>query len=316
MKKLFLFTIVILFAAFAVFPDYAFATTYRVLDEVTGLPEGSEENSIEKATNDYVSIVSGVYYDVQMDAYCYDISGAQKAITANVMKGMVVTEPVAITISDGISYTLFRNGSEYTEEDISAISRAGSYNFNVLVNGISTPVLNFTIVGSVSGTIDSYSLPAGFVLDGVYFNGELIQTEGTLADFTDEGAYIVEYHNYLTDIPYALTVDIDHTPPVLALEAVGEDSIAHGPVDISDIEDGASISIVCNDTGLSYSYTLTEPGNYYIVIQDAAGNTNSYAFTIQVYFNTSSMVFFGIMILLAVLLVVYIFRSRTKTRVR
>ena len=316
MKRIICLLLTLLLIASCSVPVFSTSVDFSysgVIDPVTGMPDSSVSDV--GYGEQYIRIVNGIYYDVSAQEFCYSISGGENVLRSNVMNGMIVTDPVTISLTEGFTGELFRNGVA-AEGELSPVTEPGSYCLNMSENGVSRTVLSFTIVSENGANIEAYTVPAGFFITEVYLDGVLVQSETDTADLTKEGTYSIDYFCYLTQMPYHLVFTIDHTPPVLALAEVDENSIAHGPVDISDLEENCQISITCNDKEVSYSGRLTESGNYYIVLCDAAGNRNSYAFTIQVYFNASSIIFFGIIILLAVLLVIFIFRSRGKTRVR
>jgi hypothetical protein len=131
----------------------------------------------------------------------------------------------------------------------------------------------------------------------------------------EDGFYRVQYECARNGMSYTLQTTVDHTPPTLALENV-VNGLARGPVDISDLEEGCKIGITLNGGDMSYRNELTLSGDYEIILQDPAGNLTNYAFSILVYFDVNSLVFFGLVVLLIAGTGVYLYMERKNMRVR
>jgi hypothetical protein len=125
----------------------------------------------------------------------------------------------------------------------------------------------------------------------------------------------VQYECARNGLSYNLQTIIDHTPPTLALENV-VNGLARGPVDISDLEEGCKIGITLNGGKMSYREELTLSGDYKIILQDEAGNLTDYEFSILVYFDLSSWIFFAMVMLAVVGTGVYLYLERKRMRVR
>ena len=61
---------------------------------------------------------------------------------------------------------------------------------------------------------------------------------------------------------------------------------------------------------------LTQSGKYQIELADEAGNKTTYTFTILVYFDGNSWLFFGLVFMACVGVVIYLLHSRKHLRVR
>jgi hypothetical protein len=61
---------------------------------------------------------------------------------------------------------------------------------------------------------------------------------------------------------------------------------------------------------------LTLSGDYKIILLDEAGNYTNYAFTIQVYFDRNSGIFFALVLLVICGTGIYLLRERKRVRVR
>ena len=283
-----------------------------VIDSYTGLPAGqfAVPEGVER-----VQLSSSSYYDFTARRFIYTFSSGME-VSSTAANGMVTTGPVSVTLSAGAVGRLYRDGEALEETDYSALQTPGSYVLSVNTNaGVTAEPLQFTIVGDVTGALEQYTLPAGFVFTDARRDGTAIEFDAGQAALTEEGKYELTYVCEGTGVSYALNTEIDHTPPVLALSGVA-DGVAKGPVDISDLEPGTTIRIELDGRDVGYATELTQSGSYHLWLRDKAGNTAEYQFRIQVYMNTSA--FFAVILAAAVILglIIFIVYSRNKLRVR
>lgn len=288
------------------------------IDPFSGLPADKSGSATETSREDgLISISAGVYYDSVKRTFAHDISEVLPAMLyCTVPDGTVTDEMVSITVPGGCSAQLYRNGVQLDSPNFSAISKPGSY--VLCISGStadSIQPLRFTIVDEVTGLIDSYRMPDGFLISAVTLNGDPVPYSAAEADLSREGNYSVQYRCEAADLNWRLDVTTDHTPPQLRLEAV-TDGYAKGPVDISDVEEGASVFVELDGKSIAYEKTLTRSGAYRIVLTDKAGNTTEYRFTILVYFNVSSYIFIAVLVIFIIALLVYLRVSSKRLRVR
>jgi hypothetical protein len=293
------------------------------INSFTGEPADQSRPSVNE---DRIPVVSGVYYDRTMRAYLYNLGGSlDAAVSSNVMDGMIVNEAVYIKSPKGMAVRLYCNGKIQEDADLSLIEAPGQYVLEARVLGEQyVRVMSFTIVGATTGLISSYRMPAGFVIKNVEMtvegeNGEKVDGkpvwDRSKVSMSKDGAYRVQYECTRNGMSYTLQTVIDHTPPKLALENV-VNGLAKGPVDISDLEEGCKIGITLNGGKMSYREELTLSGDYEILLMDEAGNLTEYAFTILVYFDANSWVFFGVVLLSLAGIGIYLYMERKRMRVR
>ncbi len=275
--------------------------------------ESSGVSTSAETSDTQVLLGNSVYYDTEKQLYLYDTEIGW--VESNIMDGMVVSEAVTLTSDNSSSLILYKDGERIPQQNTASFSDNGyyvvQYNDN---NGVTQTIMDFTIVGELTGLIDSYELPNGFSVTEATRDDTAISKSSTI-DMTKEGEYHIAYQCDKTGVAYTLDVGIDHTAPVLALEAV-ENGVAKGPVDISDLEDGATAAITLDGKKTSYKQKLTQSGDYEITVMDAAGNATSYTFTIRIYLDSSAYV--SIIIVLAILAGVagYMVFERKKLRTR
>ena len=280
------------------------------------VPVDSMNGEISQAAGDLyaglIGISQNVYYDSETGLYRYIVNEqAGKYVTCSVADNMVVNGGVSLFIEDNLVYTIYRNNSKVEDIDEESISRPGNYTLFVGDERI----LSFTIVGEYD-SITAFTAPEGFYITEVIRDNEPISSEGSMVDMTGEGEYRVSYACDSNKMSYTFRTIVDHTAPILALSAVDEDGKARGAVDISDLEDGATLTVIHEGKEIEPEGTeLIQNGNYQLIVTDRAGNVTNYSFLIMLYFNMSSIAFFVLIILSFLGVAAYIIISGKRIRV-
>lgn len=265
-------------------------------------------------TDDLVELHNAVY-NRSDGMYHYTVESSGAEILTNIVDGMVTTEPVCFEIPTGVTCQLYYEGRQVTNPDYTNLTVPGRYLLDVSGSTQSYQALKFTIVNSVTGILDEYRMPVDFEVREVRFNGQSISSGMSSVDLMQEGKYEITYYCRPTLKDYRLDITIDHTPPTLALEAVVDD-LAKGPVDLSDLEEWSSLYVEHNGKAIHPTRRLSESGAYVVTVTDRAGNSTTYKFRIQFYFNISSLAFF-IMIVVAVAAVsIYLVIYQKRMRIR
>ena len=78
----------------------------------------------------------------------------------------------------------------------------------------------------------------------------------------------------------------------------------------------AHITIYHDGEKIGKKDVLTESGEYFIELADEAGNKTTYSFTILIYFDGNSWLFFLLIISSCVAIIIYLVHSRKHLRVR
>ena len=281
------------------------------IDKFTG--EALSEETSEVGGNQ-IQINRQVMYDREKRAFLHTTQREQTY--SNVASGMTTTETVWLLVPEGVPFLLYKDGILMEEEKYSDISEPGAY--ALISNEITEnkEVMHFTIVAPVTGQLSRFQVPEGFAISSALCNGIKIPFERTYVDMENEGEYDISYRCPVTESMYLFRVTVDHTPPVLALAEVMEDGIAKGPVDISDLEEGAQIGIWLNNKLIPQEQILTRSGKYHLVVTDAAGNMTEYDFMIRGYFNTNSKILIFVILAACAGIGIYALYSRRHMRIR
>lgn len=293
-------------------PAYADFGYSGELDIETGEPL---ETTTSDAYSTRVTVSDGVTYDRDRQGYLYTV-GSTAQLLSTVADGMIVRGEVRLEPDDGVEVTLYKNGTALEQPDLTHISDIGDYVVEATVNAQKYRPLTFSIVGETTCRLSGYTMPTGFSITNVTLDGEEIYYDRSYVSMEKEGYYVISYSCPRNGKTYSLDVTVDTTPPTLALAEVDERGQARGPVSLADIESGASIAITLDGKAINYTSELTESGEYQITLMDKAGNVTTYNFTILLYFNWSSLLFFAIVIGIAVAVCIYIVISRKTLTVR
>lgn len=282
------------------------------IDRYTGEVYGEEAAS----ENNIVYLNTTCYFDRENGMFHYLLKEGEKAsIACSVANGMAVNGKVTVAIDPSIPVALYKDGSplKKEEEEIS-FEDAGEYliEYEGAGNLVSSHI-RFTILGKYS-SMEQFELPEGFEMINITCEDKPLGAL-PIADMKKDGKYVVEYQCSITGNHYQFTTHVDHTPPTLLLAAVDEEGKARGPVDLSDLEAGASLYVTRDNQEIQPGTVLTESGRYTVIVTDLAGNATEYKFTILVYLNSGSTIFLTILGAMLVIFVIYMIRYKKRFRV-
>ena len=284
------------------------------VDTVTGEPIEIAETE-EKQTKS-VKIKDGSTYDRNNSMFIYKVTGG--AIGVSVCDGMIVTSPVYFAKTGEINIAIYRNGSKYSDIPTS-VSDPGTYVILTWDKETEEQVMSFQIVATTTGVISQYLVPNGFTVMSVALNGTQVNRGYGAVDMSEEGYYEISYRCNATSVDYNLYVTIDHTPPDVRFEGVDSKNRAQGPVTLKGLADGDEVYIKLNDedeVSLDYKNQLTQSGSYHVVVSDAAGNYITKDFVIMIYLNVKGVFFFSLIVVIIIGVIVALYISRKRLRVR
>lgn len=96
----------------------------------------------------------------------------------------------------------------------------------------------------------------------------------------DEGSYLIHIED-MDNNEIVFEFIIDKTDPVVEIEGVTQDGVTNNPVTISWNEGKGWIVIGDEITLIDSGTTFTEDGDYYIIVEDEAGNNTQFGFKID-----------------------------------
>lgn len=259
-----------------------------------------------------------MYYDMLTHDFAYPVSETGLTVHANVADGMVVRGPVSIT---GTMLQAYRNSKPF-DGSLTGLDTPGEYVIQSQVGSESLRLLSFTIVAATTSEINAYSAPSGMYFTNASRDGREIPFDRFEVPMQEDGAYLIEYECIETGISYSLDVTIDRQGPELSFSgSIDEDNRVHSALLVSGIEadgairvnlDGVDLDLTPNTDG---TLELTDSGRYYIEAFDAAGNRTEYSYTILIYLNSSSVVFFILLFVSIAAVVAYILIKRKRLKI-
>lgn len=281
------------------------------LDLYTGKPTAVEANK----TSGIVTITDNEKYNLETHMFLFSVNGG--TFGCSVADKMVTNSPVSIEREGEFNVAIYRNGTKLNGIP-STVSDAGNYTVITWDDNSESQLMTFQIVGSVTGTMDQYVLPEGFVASTVLVDGIEAPRSFGVIDMTEEGYYEIRYSCNATKITYDLAVSIDHIPPQITLQGLDKDNRARGPVTVQGLQKGDTVSATLDDEKVSMKdgNKFTESGQYTILVTDNAGNVTRKDFQILLYLNVKSVVFLIIFVVLVAGVFVALYITRKNLRVR
>ena len=282
-------------------------------DILTGQPVQEAANTVQEA-----SVSDSVNYDLSANMFRYDVDGTDYSVFASVAPNMVTTQAVTVIPDEKVDAALYLNGERLDQDFSESLKEPGKYDLVIEQVDSEFQLFSFTIVGAKTGLFNVYQMPPGFYATEVIRDGEAqqIRQAGTV-DLSVEGEYQITYRCSATNIDYHLDVEVDHTPPVIALEGAA-DGYASGPVVVTGIEDTDTVTVLFNGepVRMPINNTLVSPGDYELTVTDDAGNSIQETLTIRMYLNRQGLIFSIIAVALIAALVIYVYVIRKRLRVQ
>ena len=264
-------------------------------------------------------ISPGMGYDAAREQFVFALTDGTE-LFCSAADGMIVTGRVILNYSGPFALTVYRNGATVDMTGSGELRDPGVY---VVAVGSETAsrICSFTLLGSSTNMIHSYTVPEGFLLRGAERDGQEIEYSRYTVEMEQEGKYVVRYRCPLIDMDYTLSVTIDRTPPNLILSGtLGRDGGVHSAVEVLGLEPGDALYVTRDGEGMRVNaaddVVLTETGAYTVTAADAAGNTVSYDFTIMLYLNTNAVVFILLFAAVVASIFIYAFWKRKTLKVR
>ncbi len=288
-----------------------------ILDQRTGqAPEntGTDDNNV-------IMITETMGYDTEQRMYVNYVQGDKnKRYYSSLPNGIITNGSISFQMGTRHQYVLYRNGDRVTDADIYNIVQEGAYVMETYGQGNSEgDRFEFTIVQSMTNSMEWFNIPEGFSYISVNVNGEQAAApSGTSSQMSSDGRYIYEFGCDTVGTSYRVEVEKDTVAPRLELQGVLGD-IARGPVTMSRIGEEESVIEVVRDgqsINVPYNLILEDYGDYTVTIRDEAGNSSEYRFTIQMYFTMTSILVFALLIIIVAGLGGYYHYVKSHLRVR
>ena len=163
----------------------------------------------------------------------------------------------------------------------------------------------FRIISQPTNSIAVFNFPEGFGLTAAYRDGQPIEaTAERFHRFTRDGDYAFILHDTISAAPaQTVLLTIDTTPPLVTMEGGPKWGVTDQPVSIT-AEPGAALMVYRDGIELMHIDEFSQPGSYFVIASDSAGNVTSFEFVIT--FTPSRTYVLLAMLIAAAASVVYI----------
>lgn len=212
----------------------------------------------------------------------------------NTVDGFVSNDDVVIKANEELTINLSKDGETFAYEFGASITEEGNYiahisdaygnTAEVSFRVLKTTVLNdfahdFTGVNIVSSTCNGEPCELNFAADGKY---EITATDG--------------------EKEYTFVVILDRVAPEIVLNGAENGGETKSEVVVESISEAADITVYFNGEKIEYRVgaSVSELGEYRVVVTDAAGNTREYTFTIVYGLNGGAIALIVIFVLFIV----------------
>ena len=271
------------------------------IDPATNEPYADENQQATEETG-RVALTATCSYDWNSHDYVYTMEGTLNEVHCTAADGQILSQAVTVSTGSDTSVVVYRNGQEYTDS-LTGITAPGEYVVQVRNGSDRTRIFSFTLVGKSTNGLQPFTVPDSFFIREATCDGADVPYDRYNVYTDTEGTYRIVYECVPTGIGYTVETTIDRTAPVPVFSGKIDDQnrvrsaltfsgLAEGDtVYVSGDAGGSPTQLTLRDDGSgNFSGTLTESGNYYMQIYDAAGNMSEYRFRIMTYFNANSIV--------------------------
>jgi hypothetical protein len=253
-----------------------------------------------------------------------------RSFFSSIPNGAVVDFPVAFTFPAQFGeISVTRNDTTYPYIPGGTVGDDGAYRMTFgagdFITGAATstppPSFNFRIVTQPAADLDIYNAPWGFSVTRAVRDGAPVNYRGDVVMMEEDGLYTFELASEYAEVS-GLTVAFqrDTTAPEFRLNGVEGGKSTGLEVTVEYLSEDVSFAQLFKD-GEEIRFfmdgVITEPGRYYLVVYDQAGNDSSAGFEMLYRLDSVSIsLIFGIAGLLALLMILVLIRGRRDLRVR
>ena len=222
-----------------------------------------------------------------------------------------LSNSVTVTANEEVALVLTKNGEvvEYKPED--AITEPAAYTLTVTDALGNKAEISFTVVEPLVQKFE-HNFDETPDFEKALVNGEEKRLNyGTLELFED-GTY--EVGVVVNGKIYTFTVTVDGTAPTLKLDGVENGGTTTGDVILSEPSETAEVKVYRGEEEIEYKLgeTISEKGEYRVMVTDECGNSTVYTFTIEAGTNWTLIVLLVVLGLLVAGGLVFFFIRRKK----
>ena len=224
--------------------------------------------------------------------------------TCTAENGLFTTADVSFTFSENVAQKVTING-----EDAEASLRytvPGAYVVIITDAAGNEETVSFDILNARQQKLIVEDTKDFFVLK-ITHNGEDVESAAKSITLTESGKYEVTLSSSKTDKSYYFAVELDNTAPEIVLTQ------KNGKVSFSGLTEKGVTFMLYKDgkivEGITEKSTVSEKGNYVLVLTDECGNVTQYEFEVKFTLNAISIALIALGAAIVVLLTVLFIRG-------
>ncbi|MDR1205813.1 MAG: hypothetical protein LBL26_10100 [Peptococcaceae bacterium] len=258
-----------------------------------------------------------------------ETTASERAFFSNIPNGAVVNFPVAFAFPAQFGeVSLTRNGEAYPYIPGGTIQEDGAYCMTFGGNDLAAltasgppPGFNFKIVTRPTADMDIYNAPWGYTVTQALRDGGPLNYQGNVVMMEEDGLYTIELAAEYAEVE-GMTVEFtrDTTAPEFRLNGVQNGRSTGLEVTVEYLSEDAVSATLYKDgaaVGFRMDEAIGDPGTYYLVVYDPAGNYATAGFEMRYRMNAVSIgLIIGLVGLLAAVTVLILMRGRRDLRVR
>jgi hypothetical protein len=254
----------------------------------------------------------------------------ERGFFSNIPNGAVVNFPAAFTFPAQFGeISVTRNDEAYPYIPGGTIAEDGAYCMTFgagdLIVGMAAatppPSFNFRIITRPAADLDIYNAPWGYKIVEAARDGAPLNYRGDVVMLEEDGLYTFELTAEYAEVS-GLMVEFrrDTTAPEFRLNGVSGGVSTGLAVTVEYLsEDASAVQLFKDGEEIRYYMddVISEPGQYYLVVYDEAGNFTTAGFEMRYRLDPASIsLIFGLIGLLILLAVLVLIRGRRDLRVR
>jgi hypothetical protein len=197
----------------------------------------------------------------------------------------------------------------------------GTLDISGLISAAPPPSFNFRIVAKPAADLDVYNAPWGYSVTRAARDGVAVGYRGNVVLLEEDGVYAIGMQaEYAETSEIEVEIHRDTTAPQFRLNGISGGRSTGLAVTLEYLSDDVASTEVFKDgeaVRLQADGVISDPGRYYVTVYDHAGNYATAGFEMLYRMNEISVaLLFGIVALLAALLILVLQRGRRDLRVR
>lgn len=235
----------------------------------------------------------------------------------NTFNGGISNGNVRIISKENLVIDMQKDGQkiDYNFEEI--LNEEGSYFFTLKDEFNNEISFSFKIINKPKQRFEHY-FNENIELVNVIQNEEIIEEnylDGNKFTLIDEGNYLVEVKDNLTNKNYSFVIMIDTTAPTIELVGVENGGLTKINVSTKNPSESPIYTSTLREL-LEYEYEIGQeiekPGQYKITVSDEAGNKTIYTFTKVYSMNGASIALIAGMLAVVVVIIAIFLKSRNR----